>query len=172
MGMNAADRRIAALRRTAERRTRLEDSLRNTLAAQREQHAHAAAQRDDKSAAVQSERELLLACHERIAQLMSGSKAFALAEMNASMRHAEIVADRLRVAEGELAMLEQAVEAKALEVAATLRAIANNRGRIDICKARVAEIRRSVEAAASDAADEEAEEAALARMRINARSVV
>jgi type III secretion system HrpB7-like protein len=170
MGMTAADRRIAALRRTSERRMRLEDSLRVTLAAQREQLARAEAQRDDKDAAVQRERELLHACHERIGQLMSGGKAFALAEMNASMRHAEIVADRLRVAEGELAALEQAVAVKAQEVAMTLRAIANNRGRIDLCKERVVEIRRTVDDAASDAADEEAEEAALARMRINARS--
>ncbi|RKF31592.1 hypothetical protein BCY88_11760 [Paraburkholderia fungorum] len=172
MGMSVADRRIAALRRTTERRVRLEKGLRATLATQREAHARVEAQRDDKLAAVQRERDLLLACHERIAQLMSGGKAFALAEMNASMRHAEIVADRLRVLEAELVALEQAVEARSLEVAATLRAIANNRGRIDICTQRVVEIRRSVADTASDAADEEAEEAALARMRFNARSTV
>ncbi|MFL9864616.1 type III secretion protein [Paraburkholderia fungorum] len=172
MGVSVADRRIAALCRTIERRVRLEKGLRATLATQREAHARIEAQRDDKHATVQRERDLLLACHERIAQLMSGGKAFALAEMNASMRHAETVADRLRAAEAELATLEQAVQARALEVAATLRAIANNRGRIDICTQRVVEIRRTVAHAASDAADEEAEEAALARMRFNARSTV
>jgi type III secretion system HrpB7-like protein len=172
MGMSVADRRIAALRRTTERRTRLEKELRATLATQREALARIEAQREDKQTAVQRERDLLQSCHERIAQLMSGSKAFALAEMNAGMRHAEIVADRLRVVEGELAALEQAVQASATEVAATLRAIANNRGRIDICTQRVVEIGRTVANTASDAADEEAEEAALARMRLNARSTV
>ncbi|MFM0553159.1 type III secretion protein [Paraburkholderia sediminicola] len=165
MTTSANDRRLLALRRTTARRTRLEDTLRATLASRRAEHERAVQGRDEKLSAVQAERGTLAACHDRIARMMSGNEAFSLTEMTDRMRFAELVAEQLRALESELAALEQAVEARAGEVAAAARAIANNRGRIDMCNERIVGIGRTLEAAANDAADEEAEESALARIR-------
>ncbi|CAE6758373.1 hypothetical protein R75461_05605 [Paraburkholderia nemoris] len=170
--MLSADRRAAALKRTVERRTRLEETLRAKLAAQREEHARLEAQRDARREAVRQERDLLQTYHDRIARMMCGDEAFSLADMNASMRYTEIVEQRLRGCERELADSEEIVRAHEDELAATIRAIAGNRGRIDICKERIEDIGRTCFNAANDIADEEAEEAVLARMRLAGRSAV
>lgn len=162
--MPAVDPSTAALRRTVERRMRLEETLRLTLGSQREQYARLEAARDAKRAALQAQRDILQACHARIASMMSDGKPFSLADMNGSMRYAEIVAQRVGTCEGELATAEHALSAKEDEIAAAIRAIANNRGRIDVCHERIAHIGRARANAADDAADEEAEEAVLARM--------
>lgn len=168
--MTANRRRIAALTRTTERRERLEETLRAALAARREEAAQLAAQRDGKAAEVQQARETLAECHARIGEMMGGSAAFSLADLNAAMRYAEVVADRVRVLEADLAALIEACEAKQQEIATAVRAIANNRGRIELCNERIAALRRRDDEAASDAADEEAEEAALARLAAAARA--
>lgn len=162
--MPAVDPSTAALRRTVERRTRLEDTLRKKLGTQREQHGRLEAARDGKRAALQAQRDALQTCHARIASMMSDGKPFSLADLNGSMRYADIVAQRVGTCEGELATSEQALSAKEAEIAATVRAIANNRGRIEVCNERIAHIGRARAHAADDAADEEAEEGVLARM--------
>ncbi|HVW50637.1 MAG TPA: type III secretion protein SctO [Trinickia sp.] len=170
--MPSTDRRTAALERTVERRTQLEETLRAKLASQREEHAMLEAQRDAKREAVRHESDLLQAYRDRIARMMCGDEAFSLADMNASMRYTEIVEQRLRECEKALAEAEQIVRAHEDEVAATIRAIAGNRGRIDLCKERIEDIGRMRANAANDAADEEAEEAVLARMRLAAGPTV
>lgn len=162
--MSAVDSSAAALKRTVERRTRLDETLRTQLAIEREAQARLEAERDAKRAALQEQRGLLQACHARIASMMCDGKAFSLADMNGSMRYAEVVAQRVGTCEGQLAMAEQALRAKEDEVAAAIRAIASNRGRIDVCNERIAAIERARVNAADDAADEEAEEAVLARV--------
>ncbi|GAB6851285.1 type III secretion protein [Paraburkholderia kururiensis] len=168
--MTANRRRIAALTRTTERRERLEETLRAALAARREEAVQLAAQRDGKAAEVQQARETLAQCHASIGDMMGGSAAFSLADLNAAMRYAEVVADRVRVLEADLAALIAACEAKQQEIVTAVRAIANNRGRIELCNERIAALRRRDDEAASDAADEEAEEAALARLAAAARA--
>lgn len=163
--MPARDRRAAALTRTVERRTRLEETLRARLATQRDEQARLEAERDARREAVRTESELLQACRDRIARMMCGDEAFSLADLNASMRYTELVEQRLRACESELAASEQTLRAKEHEVAATIHAIASNRGRIDVCKERIEDIGRAQANAANDVADEEAEEAVLARMR-------
>jgi type III secretion system HrpB7-like protein len=170
--MPAADCRIAALKRTVERRTRLEETLRSTLAGQREERGRLEAARDAKREAVREERDLLQTYHDRIARMMCGEEPFSLANMNASMRYTEIVEERLRGCEKALAEAEEMLRAQEEEVAAMIRTIASNRGRIDICKDRIEDIERTLETAASDIADEEAEEAVLACMRAAGPSTV
>jgi len=170
--MPPADRRAAALKRTVERRTRLEETLRARLVAQREEHARLEAQRDARREAVRQESDLLQTYRDRIARMMCGDEAFSLADMNASMRYTEIIEQRLHGCERELADADEIVRAHEDELAATIRAIAGNRGRIDICKERTEDIERTCVNAANDIADEEAEEAVLARMRMAGRSAV
>lgn len=163
--MRVTDRPTAALRRSVERRTKMEETLRVRLATEREACTRLEAERDARREAMRVEHDLLQACHERIARMMCDGHAFSPADLNASMRYAEIVEQRLRQCEGELAAAEDTLRAKESEVAATIRAIASNRGRIDVCNARIDEIGRARANAANDIADEEAEEAVLARMR-------
>lgn len=170
--MAVSDRRTAALKRTVQRRTRIEETLRAKLATQREQQAHLEAERDAKREAVLEQTDLLQTYRNRIAAMMGGDTPFSLADMNAGMRYIEIVEQRLRACEDALAQAEERLQAHAAELAATVRAIANNRGRIDLCEKRIEHIARAGADAASDAADEEAEEAVLARMRLAGQAAV
>lgn len=159
-------RRIAALERTVSRRRRLDESLTAELAARRGEHAQAQRDAQTKADEVQSERALLQSYYDRIARMMSGGSVVSVTEMTGCMRYAEVVAERLHALEAELRSLEQVVDAKAEQVAAAARAVAHNRGRIDLCKGRIGELGRDLDTHANDASDEEAEEAALARARL------
>ncbi len=160
---------MAALQLTIGRRERLERRLQTSVIAAREAHAAALSQRDAQLTRTQAEREQLRGFHTRISQMMTAGAAFQLAELNATMRYAEVVAVRVGQMENELAALERALRGKADELAAATRALAQNRGRIDLCSERMAGLRVALEREAADAADEEAEEAALARLRSSAR---
>ncbi|WP_223217486.1 type III secretion protein [Paraburkholderia phenoliruptrix] len=163
-------RRMAALQLTIGRRERLERRLQSGVVAGREAHAAALSQRDAQLARTDAERAQLHGFHTRISQMMTGGTAFQLAELNATMRYAEVVAVRVSQMENELAALEAALRGKADQLAAATRALAQNRGRIDLCSERMAGLRAALEREAADAGDEEAEEAALARLRFSARA--
>ncbi len=161
---------MAALQLTIGRRERLERRLQSDLVAAREAHAAALGQHDAQLARTHAERAQLHSFHTRISQMMTGGTAFQLAELNATMRYAEVVAVRVSQMENELASLEVALRSKADQLAAAARALAQNRGRIDLCGERMAGLRAALEREAADAGDEEAEEAALARLRSSAQA--
>lgn len=154
-------RRIEVLERTVSRRHRLDEALRAELAARRGEHAQAQQEAQTKADQVQSERVLLQSYYDRIARMMSGGSVVSVTEMTGCMRYAEVVAQRLHVLEAELSSLEQVVDTTAEQVAAAARAVANNRGRIDLCKNRIGALGRDLDTHANDASDEEAEDAAL-----------
>jgi type III secretion system HrpB7-like protein len=164
-----ADPRLHALRRSVERRKRLDSVLRERLAALRAEHARIEAQCAAKRDEVAGEDERLRECQQRTADLMGGERAFSPTELSARLRHMETVAGRLRALQAELAAVEQALQAKAEEILASARAVANNLGRIERCSDRIKTLEHRANAAASDAVDEEAEEIALARMRAATR---
>lgn len=168
--MPAADRRMTALRRTVARRKRMEEELRKTLARQHEEQATILKSCDDKRAQIEREQDVVRANEERIAQMMTGSSCFSIAELQGSMRYMELVMDRIRVLQREFAGLEQQYRDKTDEIARTIQAIARNRGRIDVCDHRISVLRRKLDELANDMADEEAEEVALARSRLNIHS--
>ncbi|MCF7697508.1 type III secretion protein SctO [Mycetohabitans sp. B2] len=168
--MPVADRRITALRRTVARRKRMEDELRETLARQRDEQATIARSCDDKRAQIEREQDVVRANEDRIAQMMTGSSCFSITEMQASMRYMDLVMDRIRVMQREFAGLEQQYRDKTDEISRTVQAIARNRGRIEVCDHRISMLRRKLDELANDMVDEEAEEAALARNRINTQS--
>jgi type III secretion system HrpB7-like protein len=158
-------RRVAALQLTIGRRERLERRLQAALIAARAAHAEALAQRDAQLARTEAEREQLRGFHARIAQMMTGGSAVRLAELNATMRYADVVAVRVQQMEGELAAIDTTLRGKADELAAATRALAVNRSRIDLCGERIAHLHVELDRQATDAEDDEAEEIALARLR-------
>lgn len=161
-------RRIAALERTVSRRRRLDETLTAELSSRRAEEAQARQDRDDKASEVSREDALLRSYYDRIAKMMSGGSVVTATELTATMRYADVVADRLRGLEGELRQREAVLTERAQQVVQAVRAVANNRGRIDLCTDRIAELQRGEAMQATDAADEEAEEAALARARLAA----
>jgi type III secretion system HrpB7-like protein len=161
-------RRIAALERTVSRRRRLDETLTAELSARRADEAQAQRALDEKATEVREEGERLQGYYDRIARMMSGGSAVSVTEMTGTMRYADVVAERLRALEGELRQHEAAVAEKERQVKEAVRAVANNRGRIDLCNSRIEELQRGAAMQATDAADEEAEEAALARARLEA----
>ena len=161
-------RRIAALERTVSRRRRLDETLTAELAARRAEEAQARQARDDKASEVKQEGEVLQGYYDRIARMMSGGSAVSVTEMTGTMRYADVIAERMRALEGQLQQCDAALADKTQEVAQAVRAVANNRGRIDLCNDRIEELKRGEMMQATDVADEEAEEAALARARVAA----
>lgn len=161
-------RRIAALERTVSRRRRLDETLTAELAARRAEEAQARQSRDDKASEVKQEGEVLQGYYDRIARMMSGGSAVSVTEMTGTMRYADVIAERVRALEGQLQQCDAALADKTQEVAQAVRAVANNRGRIDLCNDRIEELKRGEMMQATDVADEEAEEAALARARVAA----
>jgi type III secretion system HrpB7-like protein len=157
------DRRIIALDRSCTRRRRLDETLCATLNAQRNTHASLEAARDAKAAQLEHEAGIVRFYQHRMDAMMTGSEAFSLEELNGCRRYLEIVAERLRALEGELAHAEAAVQNSSAMLVKIQRDIALNQGRIDLCGERIQQIRRKYDEAAENTSDEEAEETALAR---------
>jgi type III secretion system HrpB7-like protein len=166
MGMQ--QRRIVALERSCTRRRRLDETLRATLAAQRNVQLQLEAARDAKAERHAHEAGVLQFYQHRMDGMMTGSEPFSLDDLNNCRLYIGVVSDRLRLLETELAQAEAAVKTNSTAIAQTQRDIALNQGRIDLCGERIRDIRRVQDNAASDASDEEAEETALAR-RFQAR---
>jgi type III secretion system HrpB7-like protein len=170
MELAAIARRIAALERTVSRRRRLDETLTAELSARRAEQSQAQQARDEKASEVSEKAGQLQQYYDRIARMMSGGSVVSVTEMTATMRYADVVAEGLRALEGELQQYEADLADKVQQVAHAVRAVANNRGRIDLCNDRIDELRRGETMQTTDAADEEAEEAALARARLAAQS--
>lgn len=164
--MNENARRIAALSRTIERRRRLDETLRATVIACRDALSQSEGRRDAHAARVDAERALLEAQRARLARMTGGTATISVPDMMASMRYIEVVAERLRGLEADLDALQAEVRAAAHALGQAQRAVATNRGRIDLCEARVVRLERESEREVGDREDEEAEEAALARARL------
>jgi type III secretion system HrpB7-like protein len=154
-GSGSRDRRIIALERSCTRRRRLDDTLRVALTTQRGTHA--------TLEAIEREVGILRFYQHRIEAMMTGTEAFSLDEMNGCRRYLDVVGERLRALEGELAQAEAAVHNSTAAIEKIQRDIALNQGRIDLCGERIVQIRRQHDEVEENASDEEAEETALAR---------
>lgn len=163
--MSTTKRRIVALERASQRRERKEPDLRAALEARRRERMAAQAQADEAAARV-AQLEAVAADHRlRIARMMTGEARFSLDDFEACRRYLEIVDAQTAQALADLDAQRAAVAAKDAEADAARRAIALNRGRIDVCRARAKTLANVLEAAALDAEDEAAEEQTLARRR-------
>jgi type III secretion system HrpB7-like protein len=163
-GTNAsAKRRIIALERSTARRRRLDESLRSALGAQRNQHISLEAARDEKIKEVEHEASIRRHYEGRIDAMMSGGEPFSLNDLNSCRLYADIVAERQHSCEVQVESVNGEIQDSLNVIAQTQRDIALNLGRIDTCEDQVKQIRRQQDELAATAADEEAEETALAR---------
>lgn len=161
--MRTTVRRIAALKRASARRERKETELRGELDARRREHAALCRQVEESVARVM-ELEAIAAQHrERIAGMMTGAEPFSIDVFEGCRRYLEVIDAQTSEARAELDARQQAVAAKDAQVADARRAIAQNRGRIDVCRKRTAQLERTLAQIELDAEDEAAEELSMAR---------
>jgi type III secretion system HrpB7-like protein len=158
-------RRISALARASERRERMEADLRAELEARRREHAELQARADDIAQQLMELHAITTDHRARIARMMTGEEPFSLDSFDACRRYLDIVDHEAREAQTALDAQHAAIATKDDEVIAARRAIAQNRGRIDVCRERVRDLERVLERIALDAEDEAAEELTLAKRR-------
>jgi type III secretion system HrpB7-like protein len=159
-------RRIQALERASDRRERMEADLRAELESHRREYAHLQAHADELRMRI-AELEAIASDHRaRIARMMTGEAPFSLDAFDGCRRYLDIIATQARDTQAELEAQHEALAAKDEDIAAARRAIAQNRGRIDVCRERVRDLQRVLERVALDAEDEAAEELTLAKRRM------
>lgn len=162
--MSAPEREIAALSRTVSRRQRFEQDLRARLAqlaaarlplVEREGQAH------DHAAALEAQAR---SYWQRVSAMMAGAEPFSIDTLTAIRLYADEVERAHATALDALMAAQQAVAEHDGTIANTRREIAKNRGRIDLCEARIGKLQRVLDGIAADAEDEDIEETALARL--------
>lgn len=142
-------RRGEALRKELE-------SRRREYEAQAEQCRLCAAQLDELN-------DTLDACDARLEAMASGITPFSLEAFNEVRRYMEVVAERKRTCADELQRQNAELANREASVQETRQKMAATDARIEYIKGRVKVIERELDSRASDAADDEAQENALAR---------
>jgi hypothetical protein len=162
--MSAPKRQIAALTRAVSRRQRFEQDLRARLAqlvAARVPLVEREGQARDHAAALEAQAQ---SYRQRVSAMMAGAEPFLIDTLTAIRLYADEV-DRAHAAELDvLTAARQAVAGHDATMAHARREIAKNRGRIDLCEARIGKLQRVLDGIAADAEDEDIEETALARL--------
>lgn len=161
--MSTLVRRIGALTRASARRERMEPDLRAALEARREECAQLHAQVDQTVARLNELQSVADQHRARIVAMMTGAEPFSIDIFDGCRRYLEVVESQCDEARAELDTRRSAVVAKEAEVAGARRAIALNRGRIDVCRKRTKQLQQTLDQVALDAEDEAAEELASAR---------
>ncbi|WP_206956683.1 hypothetical protein [Trinickia acidisoli] len=157
------DRRVAALHVMLERRRRLDEALRETLAGQRAAHATLAQQEAQAKAAVNAEAAQLAEYDRRLTQMLSSRVPLSIPLLTHCGEYRGVVAERHVAAQGEWTKAQKATQKKESEMIETRRQILRNEGQIDVYERRIAELKRVAEQAVEDAQDEEVEESMAAR---------
>lgn len=157
------DRRIATLRVMLERRRRLDETLRETLGAQRTAHAALVEKEQSAQAAVDAEAAQLADYDRRLTQMLSSKGAFDIPLFTQCGEYRGVVAERHAAAQAESSKARKATKSKEAEMTETRRQILRNEGQIEVYERRLAELRRAADQAIEDAQDEEIEESMAAR---------
>jgi len=157
------DRRIATLCVMLERRRRLDDTLRETLAAQRTAHAALVEQELRAQAAVNAEAAQLAEYDRRLTQMLSSPAPLDIPLFTQCGEYRGVVKERHAAAQNELSKASKATKSKEADMTETRRKILCNEGQIEVYERRLAELRRAAAQAVEDAQDEEIEESMAAR---------
>ena len=157
------DRRAATLKVMLERRRRLDETLRGTLAAQRAAHAALLEQEGQAKAAVDAEAAQLAEYDERLTAMLSSGAPLSIPLFTHCGEYRGVIAERHAAAKTEWTKLRKAVEKKETEMMETRGQILRNEGQIDVYERRIAQLARAAEQAVEDAQDEEVEESMAAR---------
>ncbi|RXV65755.1 type III secretion protein [Burkholderia stabilis] len=161
--MRTISRRMTALKRAGARRERMEPELRGALDARRREHAELQARVEHTTARLAELDAIVARQRARIAGMMTGAEPFAIDDFDGCRRYLEVVDAQVLATRAELDTQRDAVAEKDRQVADARRAIAQNRGRIDMCHTRTTQLERTLDQIELDAEDEAAEELALAR---------
>src|SRR5262249_23316830 len=146
------------------RRRRFEQDLRARLAQQMAARAPLAeneARARDHAAALDAQAQ---SYRQRIYAMLAGAEPVSIDTLTAIRRSADEVDRAHAAALDALSAAQQAMAAHDAATANTRREIAQNRGRIDVCEARIALLQRVLDGIAADAEDDDIEETALARL--------
>lgn len=165
------DRRVEALNLSIRRCERFGEAQRRELERQGRTCEAQAEQCRSVAARLDSVTQALDACVARLDAMTSGEEPFSLEAFNEQRRYMEVVAERQRVCRAELERQQAVLAEREADMQQTRRAIAANEARMNFIKGRVKVIERDLDHRASDAADDEAQENALARL-LRARSSV
>ncbi|WGS54179.1 type III secretion protein [Paraburkholderia sp. D15] len=161
--MRTTVRRITALKRASARRERKETELRAELDTRRREHMDLSRRVDESVARVAELDAIAIQHRDRIAGMMTGAEPFSIDVFEGCRRYLEVIDAQAQDARAELDTRQQAVVAKEEEIAGARRAIAQNRGRIDVCRQRTTQLEQTLAQIELDAEDEAAEELSLAR---------
>ncbi|MFP6560937.1 hypothetical protein WJ542_21930 [Paraburkholderia sp. B3] len=158
------DRRMAALRVSIRRCERLGDALRRELDVRRREYDAQAEQCRLCAARLDEANEALRACAMRLDAMACGAEPFALDVFNEVRRYMEVVAERQRTCAAERERQQALLAEREAAMLQTRRSIAANEARMDFIKERARSIERELDNRESDAADDEAQENATARL--------
>lgn len=158
-----AKRQTAALRQSAARRERHEQTLRVALAGQQCEWDALRVQEQESVARIAELHARGEGYRARVEQMLSGSEPFSIESFDMCRRYLDLLAEQIAAARTVLDGQREAAARKAGEIAESRARIARNRVRIDTCSSRITAIVARLRQAADDAEDEEAEEAAIGR---------
>jgi len=162
--MATGNRQVVALKRSSARREKMEEALRAQLRQHQAERTEILTRESAWAARVAELAAVIEAYRVRITAMMTGGEAFSIANFDACRRYIDATELLKNDALGEVQALQRALAHNDEQTRQTRRAIAQNRGRIDICKERVKKIESKLDDIAVDAQDEETEEMALARL--------
>lgn len=158
-----AKRQAAALRQSAARRERHEQTLRATLAGQQGEWDALRVQEQASVAQIAELRARGAGYRARVEQMLSGREPFSIESFDMCRRYLDLLDEQIAAAQTVLDGQREAVARMAGQIAESRARIARNRVRIDTCGSRITAIVARLQQAADDAEDEEAEEAAIGR---------
>lgn len=157
------DRRVAALKVMLARRRRLDETLRESLAAQRAAHTALAQREAQAKAEVDRQAADLAEYDKRLRDMLSSAAPLSIPLFTHCGEYRTVVAERHTAAQGEWTKAQKAVQQKESEMIETRGQILRNEGQIEVYERRIEHLKLAAEQAVEDAQDEEVEESMAAR---------
>lgn len=158
------DRRVVALSVSIRRCERLADALRRELVVRRREVEAQVEQCRLCAARLDEIDDVIAACNARLDAMTCGDEPFSLDGVNELRRYMEVVAERQRARAAELEHQQAVLDEREAALMQTRRSIATNDARIEFIKGRASKIERELDHRASDTADDDVQEDALARL--------
>jgi len=140
------------------RRRRIDRALREKLTQQGREQVELKQQLTDKQLAIDEVTEQLNANQARIEAMLSGSGTLCIADLIGYRQYREVIVERRRPLEADLANLHHAIQNHEQQMIQTRAEIMKNDGKIAICEKRLAALRTMVARATENLQDEEAQE--------------
>jgi type III secretion system HrpB7-like protein len=157
------DRRLVAFGLMLDKRRRLDQTLRETLVAQRAELEEAENFAQQQRASLDEARSVLNGCDDRVEAMLSGREAMSLPVFNQLREYRVVLVERVTAAEAEVKKAQAQVARCSEAVDDTRAQIVRNEGQIGVIEKRIEKIKIDAERAQEDLQDEEIEEIMVAR---------